>query len=433
MSNPNTLNAGQQQAADGFFKFLLSEQNQMIIKGPGGVGKTFLMGHMIDYIIPYYRQTCSLMGIEPEYHDVYMTATTNKAADVLSQSTGKPAETIHSFLNLKVKDDFTSGRSMLSRGGNWQVHSKKIIFIDECSMIDTALYNMLQEGTHKSKIIYVGDHCQLAPVMEPISPIYKQGFASYELTQSVRNAAQPHLMAICDQLRHTVKTGEFLPIKAVPGVIDWIQDNNEAEAEIQKHFIHQTTKSRILAHTNARVVQFNDYIRDMRGLPAEYQVGEFLVNNSAVRINNSMLAVEEEVQIADQSSKVTNVQLTEDINFDVRYSELVATNGMRHKDVPIPTNIAYFNDLVRYYQRRKNWHMYFKLKNGYPDLRPRDAATVHKSQGSTYETVFIDLTNLSTCNVPNVAARLLYVAFSRASKRVVLFGNLAGKYGGIVE
>ena len=74
----------------------------------------------------------------------------------------------------------------------------------------------------------------------------------------------------------------------------------------------------------------------------------------------------------------------------------------------------------------------YKLKQQYPDLRPRDAATVHKAQGSTYETVFLDLDDLSTCRDSQMAARLLYVAFTRAKKRVVLYGHLASKYGGVV-
>ena len=80
LSNPTTLNQGQQAAADGFFSFLFSTNSQMIISGPGGVGKTYLMGHMIDRVMPEYFNTCTLMGIKPEYDGVVMTATTNKAA-----------------------------------------------------------------------------------------------------------------------------------------------------------------------------------------------------------------------------------------------------------------------------------------------------------------------------------------------------------------
>lgn len=61
------LNQGQEDAAEGFFQFLLSPEREFGITGPGGVGKTHLMGHMIDQIMPRYLDTCKLMGIRPEY------------------------------------------------------------------------------------------------------------------------------------------------------------------------------------------------------------------------------------------------------------------------------------------------------------------------------------------------------------------------------
>ena len=38
------LNAEQQAAADGFFAFLFNDEKEINLRGPGGVGKTYLMG-----------------------------------------------------------------------------------------------------------------------------------------------------------------------------------------------------------------------------------------------------------------------------------------------------------------------------------------------------------------------------------------------------
>ena len=48
------------------------------------------------------------------------------------------------------------------------------------------------------------------------------------------------------------------------------------------------------------------------------------------------------------------------------------------------------------------------------------ATTVHKSQGSTYETVLLDIKDLGICanSNYNLYLKLLYVALSRASERV---------------
>lgn len=426
------LNSGQKAAADGFFKFLMCEEKEVIISGPGGVGKTFTMGYMIDEIMPRYLETCKLLGLPAKYDTVVMCATTNKAAEVLANSTNRPTQTIHSFMNLKVKDDFKTGRSILSKTQAWTVHTNTIIFIDECSMIDTDLRNMLLEGTYNCKIVYVGDHCQLAPVMEILSPIYRDNLRVYELTEPVRNAGQPALLEVCSQLRNTVETGEFNPIKIVPGVIDLLSDT-EMEAEINQVFLDPDHDSRILAYTNKRVIDYNDHIRDLRGLPDEYTVGETLVNNSAVRIGKSMISVEQEVKIISLSAQPELIEIRPDEEISVRFATLENSIGEVFCGVPLPQERDHYAALLKYYQSIKAWVPYFQLKNNYPDLRQRDACTVHKSQGSTYDTVYIDLTNLSTCRNPAMAARLLYVAFTRAKSRVVLYGNLAEKFGGLIK
>ena len=426
---PLSLNEGQQAAADGFFQFLFDKGNELIISGPGGVGKTFLMGFLIDEIMPRYQQTCRMMGITSEYNDVIMTATTNKAADVLAQATGRPAQTIHSFLNLKVTDDYTTGKSKLTKTRNWKIHENMIIFVDEASMIDYPLLEMIREGTHKCKIVFVGDHCQLAPVMEPISPIYRSNLPFYELTQPMRNSNQPALMEVCQQLRNTVETGKFHPIMIRPGVIDHL-NGDQMEQEVFDYFA-ESSNSRILAYTNQQVVAYNDHIREIRQLVSSYTLGERLINNNAIQFKSDMMSVEEEVQIVRLSDVTEMVEISPGVDLEIRRADLRNKFGSVYTDVPLPEDKNHFNALIKFYQKDKNWNRYFHLKNTYPDLRPRDAATVHKAQGSTYDTVFVDLSNLSTCHNPVVVARLLYVAFTRARSRVVLYGDLAEKYGGL--
>jgi hypothetical protein len=431
MSSVITLNQGQQEAADAFFAFLLSEEREMIISGPPGVGKTALMGHLIDRVMPMYHDTCRLMGISVDYDEVVMAATTNKAAEVLSEATGRPASTIQSFMNLIVRDDYSTGRSTLKRTDNWVVHQRKIIFVEECSTIDSTLDQMIREGTHDCKIVYVGDRNQIGPIMEDSSPIYRRNLRMVELTQPVRNAGQPALMALCDQLRRTVETGEFLPIKMVPGVIEWLDDQS-MEAAIENMFKTQTDTARILAFTNQRVTAYNDHIRGVRALPLEYQVGERLVSNSAIRVKNQQVSVEERVWITHLDDQVDSIAFPDGAILDVRHGDIQTRFKGTLRDVPIPVDREHFTNLIRYFGRVKNWPAYYRLKNGFPDLRPSDASTFHKAQGSTYDTVFIDATNLSTCHQPDTVARMLYVAASRPRNRVYFYGNLAPKYGGLI-
>ena len=179
MPDVEDLNEGQQKATDAFFNFLFTKDKEFNISGSAGTGKTYLMSHFIDKIIPRYYEMCKLMGIKPEYHTVMMTATTNKAAEVLAEITKRPTETIHSFLRLKVMEDYSSGRTTLTKRRDWKIHENIVLFIDEASMIDSSLYPIIQEGTMNCKIIYVGDHNQLTPVGEKLSPVYKQNTPFY--------------------------------------------------------------------------------------------------------------------------------------------------------------------------------------------------------------------------------------------------------------
>ena len=126
------------------------------------------------------------------------------------------------------------------------------------------------------------------------------------------------------------------------------------------------------------------------------------------------------------------VEIEDGVFLDIQRSDLRDKFGEIYYSVPLPVDKSHFTALLNYYRKQKDWFKYFMLKNTYPDLRPKDASTVHKAQGSTFDTAFIDLTDLSTCRDKNQAARLLYVAFSRARNRVVLYGDLAEKFGGLI-
>lgn len=428
------LNAGQQAAGEGFLGFLFSDDKEMIVSGPPGVGKTFWMMNMIDDIMPTYHNTCKLMGLPSVYNEVAMTATTNPATALLAAGTKRPTRTIYSFMNLKVTDDYNTGRSKVEPLRSWKVHEKKIIFVDECSMVDGALLNFIHSGTQDCKIVYVGDHCQLAPVGMKLSPVFTQGIPMFELTEPMRNAGQPALIEICKQLRETVETGVFKPIRIVPGVIDLLDDDTMQKG--LKHFFpEQTSAARIMAYTNKRVIEYNEFIRDFRGHPIEYIKGDILVNNYAIRMPNRMLSIEEEIEILNQSS-VTHfeeIDPTSDVKLEVRYTDIRSNmNGDVFKKVPLPVDRAHHAALIDYYRRKKAWPIYFNLRGEFPDLRPKDASTVYKAQGSSYDVAFVDLNDISTCRDPDQAARMLNVAFSRARSRVLLYGNLAQKYGGLI-
>ena len=96
----------------------------------------------------------------------------------------------------------------------------------------------------------------------------------------------------------------------------------------------------------------------------------------------------------------------------------------------VPADINDVKDALKAFKKEKAWMDFYHLKEHVADLRPVFASTVHKSQGSTYSHVFIDLDDIGRCNITDDVARMLYVAISRAKRNVYLVGDLPEKYGG---
>lgn len=428
------LNQDQQAAADELLKFIMGDEKEFSLSGAAGTGKTTMMHVVMRKLLPLYEKTCQLVNQTPIDYSVEITATTNKAAEVLAQATNKPTSTVHSYLGLKIYTDYKTGQTKITTGNDFKVRSKTILFIDEASMIDMTLYNYIHRATDKTcKIIYLGDRCQMAPVLEKLSPVYARVQNQAELTIQMRNSGQPALMALCEQLRANVDFKHFPEMKAVPGVIDYVDDAG-AQAFIDQTFAIEAPSARILCYTNARVIEYNDYIRALRGYPDHPTPGEVVVNNAAAEIAPRVrLRVEEEFTIKKVDPKPAVVTVPHgsvdrpDVQIDV-WPLVVESDQRTYKlNVCVPVYPEHRKELERYFKSIKDWVSLYWMRDKLPDFRPRDASTIYKAQGSTYDTAFLDLGNLGGCTDEDQLARMLYVGASRARERLVLYGELPAR------
>lgn len=418
------LTNDQQAASAAFTHFMTTDENEKVLSGGAGVGKTTLLKHLMDLKDP--SLICRLAGIEP-IEDWVLTATTNKAAEVLGNSTGREASTIHSYLGLAVYNDYETGRTKITKTRRFSVKENTLIVVDEASMVDRQLRQLIHEGTKNCKILYVGDHCQLAPIGEEMSPVFSEVTNRSYLNQIVRSQNAPPITALALQLRATVETGVFRPIAEVPGWIDYLTPD-QAKLEIEEHFIHRldlAEQSRILCFTNNKVVRFNDYIRQGRGLPPEIAAKDVVIACNAAQYKHSTqrMRIEQELRVLQVDPPI-RYRLPDPVDFYVR---TVHTN---YGQIDVPVDRAHWQSLIKHYKKLQNWPAFYELQERLADVRPRDACTVHKSQGSTYRTVFIDLEDIGTCRIPSQVARMLYVACSRPTHRICFIGRLPPKYGG---
>ena len=420
------LNKDQQAGFLDVIKFINNpSQKYKHVSGGAGTGKTFFISQIAENILKHKNPEVPL-------HTVAITATTNKAAAVISDTMPQRAgeiSTIFTFMNLRVKENFSTGESSIVPTPRWTVHSGHFVIIDECSMVNKDLFKYLEKGLYNTcKVLFVGDKNQLAPVKENISPIYTQNFPISYLTQPVRNANQPALMALCEQAKQTVLTGVFQPIVEVPGVIDFV-DGTTLQGILEREFTKEDPGKRIVCYTNKRVLQYNDFIRQIRGYKKPYEVGEILSNNSSAEL------LGKERLYTDQVVQVKAIISEQDDPYIVP-GHTVPTVTLQVEDVMSlvlyeVTAFANYQDrdaAMKYYSSRKQWDKYFKVKNNFPDLRSVAASTAHKAQGSTYDSVIVDLADIGTCTNTDQTARMLYVALSRPRNRLFIRGQLPERY-----
>ena len=95
-----------------------------------------------------------------------------------------------------------------------------------------------------------------------------------------------------------------------------------------------------------------------------------------------------------------------------------------------PDSIVAYNNLLlkftnhaknsRYPYNKRYWRKYFYLRDAFAKVQYIFASTIHKLQGSTYDTVHIDLASLLNNKQmsDDLKYRLAYVAVTRARKKV---------------
>ncbi|CBW47046.1 N4 DNA helicase-like protein [Roseovarius sp. 217 phage 1] len=419
------LNQDQRDAFQDVLAFI-NDPNRKFhrVSGGAGTGKSYFISKIEQDILKHKRADSPLTYVA-------VTATTNKAAAVLKNSMQyKRAEiqTIYSFMNLRVHNDFTSGEQRVVPTAKWEVHTNTLIIVDEASMVNKNLYDFIDKGTSNTcKILFVGDKNQLAPVKENISPVYAKAKSESFLLSPVRQQNQQALMDLADMAKDTVLTGVFHPITEVPGVIDFVS-GNQMKGIMEREYIKEDANRRILCYTNDRVRNYNLYVRELRGYTRNYEVGEMLTNNSAAElVDKTRLYTDQVVEVLERGEPYEQEPvpggICDFVDLVVRDPETLQIYNVTVTEDPNDRE-----EVLKYWKSRKKWDRFFKFRDNHPDLRSVAASTTHKAQGSTYDEVIVDLADIGKCTQPEMAARLLYVALTRPKNRLYIRGELPERF-----
>lgn len=415
------LTSDQNNALDRFYQFLGDpSETVFVLEGYSGCGKSTLVSIMLDRI-PGYMKTLRLIDPSTKELPVVLTATTNKAAENLAHITGQEVRTIHSYLGLRVDQNFQTGITKLVPR-NATIQTDTIVFIDEASKVDRDLLALIFKRTSHCKIVFVGDPAQLVQFGTTSAPVFSAKFPGAALTQVVRQPKpeggleEVHpITALATQFRDTVNGGDW-PTFTPDGVHIQHLGREAFLAEAEKEFSRPNWRhadSKMLAWTNKCVIGFNHYLRNLIKGDPDFQVGDYAICNSFIGIGKKTLKTDQMVEITGISGDV----------------EVLGVLGNRFTvdssaEFFMPKTLASKNLRLREAKTHCDYDAVAQIETTWIDLRAANASTVDKAQGSTHDTVFIDLDDVGKCNASNQLARMLYVAVSRARNRVYLTGDL---------
>lgn len=381
-------------------KFLNSKNTCICLSGKPGVGKSFFI------------KECVVPLAESRNIPVILTATTNKAANVID------GITTYSAFGLKMQFNESTGKYDIDQRYLKQIYCSLLI-IDEASMLDKQLLDIILKNVRRSKIIFVGDMNQLPPVGYSADVFSK--YPVIELTDVVRQKKQD-LIDCIESAKDCIKNATIFEPRASANV--HILNNAEDAQEVLKTF---GNSDKILSYTNKRVIAFNQVYRDLHDKPSEFRVGDLVVNKSyaapfgipdKMLMGNTLYAEEESI-ITDISEPHLANMNGKDIEFEVQTVHLLG------KEFPfyIPCNPQLYRTFLNNFANQKDWKMYYFFREKMAELRDNNACTVHASQGSTYDRVYIDYKDIVKGKGQTVGnkARMLYVALSRAKEEIYIY------------
>lgn len=464
----------QLKAYEGLINFINSPYNENHYKealvGPAGTGKTYLVKALI--------KNCNL-----SYGVIGLSAPTHKACRVLNESIGISnikVSTLQSDLGLRLNfnvENFDIKSPPFDPKGKIKIGMYKLYIVDEASMINRGLSIFLEKlcKERECKLIYIGDSSQLAPVGEKYSSAFR-GITTYKLTQIVRQGEDNPISYLLDLLRYDIEHKSFTFLNYIISNSSKFNEDNTKGYQVcnSKDFDDivynnfnddQLTSdvdfTKIIGYTNTCVSAWNKFVRNSIIKDSDKSIitkNDLIISYTTIvdQFNNPIIKNSEEYILKD----VVNYKHPKyEINgFLVRFTAIhggVDTTPLfivDHKNMAsIQMYIQISNSLIDAAKnsskalKAQKWRDYFEFKEScllLTNIVSRDgkilfsrdldygfALTSHKSQGSTFDTAFVDVNDIvyDKYGHPYTDAaeinRRLYVACSRCKNKLYL------KYG----
>ncbi|MFP4333140.1 MAG: ATP-dependent RecD-like DNA helicase [Campylobacterales bacterium] len=382
------LNQEQQKIADALLKYL-HNNTEASLAGSAGTGKTY-----------------TAISLARSYKgSVTLSATTNKAVSVLKEFggafLGRPM-TVHSFLGLKL--EWSRGKYKLIQDPD-KINETDLLIVDESSMIDSELYTHIQAALWSDRVknvLFIGDPYQLPPISKSSLDFLET--TPFKLQDIVRQEQNNPIILQATRIRELIqsKSNTLYNIEEISPHIT-VTTNYKTWLD---EFINNEGSKSILSFLNSVVDNHNFTIRRILKPDAkEFEEGESIIAQEVYEKDGNILITNGEELIVDRACLQDG------------FWEIVDIEGRRFNTPSMHHKQRLKKDLEELYTK-KAWEAYKELKSYFLTVKYAYACTIHKSQGSSWESVYIDLRYMGSKIDTEMKNRLIYVALTRASKSV---------------
>jgi ATP-dependent exoDNAse (exonuclease V) alpha subunit len=297
-----------------------------------------------------------------------------------------------------------------------------VIFCDEISMLSTKMYETLLSCCNN--LIVMGDKSQLlSPCDDPLDAKVLDAIPSITLTEQMRQSVPDNLLARVitlakqNQLRDDNTPMEFNLDNTDDSLI--VYDDLNIFIDM---FINTEGTKRIIAFTNQAVDACNTLIRKQLNLPTYPIIGDTIVLQEPItrKVRNRRGKQIDEV-IYQNGDEITIVDITEEDD-----TAIVAICTEPHQKITqkisIPKSMdirqgilnALADDIKKKKQPQRWSKEFYPLKSSMAAWKFEYAQSVHKSQGSSLDHIFMIHKDMK--KAWDQYARLFYVAITRAKQ-----------------
>ena len=452
---PHNTTSSQDECLLLLSSFLFSEDasSLFLLKGYAGTGKTTLIGALVSQLWNAKMKSVLL-------------APTGRAAKVISNYSGKQAQTIHRHIYYPKKA--SNGGVSFTLKQNKMTNT--LFIVDEASMIPdipteskmfengSLLNDLLQYayGGKNCKVLFIGDTAQLPPVKSDLIPDvnadtlevnFDKNVQSIELNEVVRQTLDSGILKNATELRELLQDTFFdtfkFEIQGYPDIHRLIEGNEIIETLQDSYSKFGHEGSVIIVRSNKRANQYNQQIRQ-----------RILFNENELSAGDYLMVVKNNYFWLDTNSEagfIANGDIIEVLEiFSIKeiYTFRFAEVKIRMVDYPnmdpfetvlILDTLTTENASMTYEESNQ---LYQEVMKDYEDLTSKYkkflavknneffnalqvkfsyAITCHKSQGGQWPHVYVEQPYLPD-GITKDYLRWLYTAITRAQEKLYLIG-----------